>query len=480
MVAISSDRLRAAIRVSYLKSQKINTKVFFREYDSELDFAPLKDETLKESIDANFIYLDMEVKKFSKQFSKLISSGNYDFSDDLPTGYLLAVRLQHPDKGLMSEIIKTLRANRFGCLSGNYTASCNLPDPNPTDERAEQILGELAEAISIDLQSLSKTEVMNMQQYVEVHKVAKPQVIAPTTSSSSSPEPIRSIERKKKRAGIAIAISIISPFFAYGYLGKWKRGFGASGILYGIGIILRFLDYIPDETFEYLVILFTSLASMVVFYIWMIRDLRKLTRLYNTTGFKKPIRYRSHRKRNGIIIGCVLGAFALGYVFIGYQDMFRDKDLLEKTAGELSKQVVNFEQSVVRKQLFNSTKLAIETHALINKERVNHGLSELILYTYASSVAQERADCMAGIGDQKCAFMHSSDVTLHRACRDSFVVGENIFMSSAYADASVAVDGWMGSSGHRANILSDVWQSEGIGVSSSIYGTYFVQIFCGR
>lgn len=159
-MGVSSDSLRAAVRVSYLKSQRINTKVFFREYDSEADFTPIRDKTLNESIDTNFIYLDMEAKKFGKQFSKLISSGNYDFSDDLPIGYLLAIKLQHPDKALMSEIIKTVRANKFGCLSGNYTASCNLADPNPTDERAEQILGELVEAISIDLQSLSKTEIM--------------------------------------------------------------------------------------------------------------------------------------------------------------------------------------------------------------------------------------------------------------------------------------------------------------------------------
>ncbi len=70
---------------------------------------------------------------------------------------------------------------------------------------------------------------------------------------------------------------------------------------------------------------------------------------------------------------------------------------------------------------------------------------------------------------------------MYKACRhSSFVgaVGENIFMSEGYAGASTAVDGWMDSAGYRANILSQIWEREDIGVSSSKYGTYFVQMFC--
>lgn len=173
-------------------------------------------------------------------------------------------------------------------------------------------------------------------------------------------------------------------------------------------------------------------------------------------------------KRNGIIIVCILCTVALGYVLVNYQKFFGNMDLLD------------FERSVVRAHFINSTNDVIETHALINKERAKHGLSELILYSHTSTIAQERADCMAGINDRKCPFVHSDDMTLIKACRHQRSAGENIFMSTGYAEPSVAVEGWMNSSGHRANILLGHWQSEGIGVGSSIYGTYYVQIFCAQ
>lgn len=56
--------------------------------------------------------------------------------------------------------------------------------------------------------------------------------------------------------------------------------------------------------------------------------------------------------------------------------------------------------------------------------------------------------------------------------------GENI---AANSSNSGAVNAWMNSSGHRANILSSNYNYTGIGVvSSSKYGKIYVQQFIGK
>jgi uncharacterized protein YkwD len=46
--------------------------------------------------------------------------------------------------------------------------------------------------------------------------------------------------------------------------------------------------------------------------------------------------------------------------------------------------------------------------------------------------------------------------------------------------ATAVVEQWMGSSGHRENVLSEGWSSEGIGVYVAADGQIFVtQNFCG-
>ena len=56
--------------------------------------------------------------------------------------------------------------------------------------------------------------------------------------------------------------------------------------------------------------------------------------------------------------------------------------------------------------------------------------------------------------------------------------GENI---AANSSNSGAVNSWMNSSGHKANILSSNYNYTGIGVvSSPKYGKMYVQMFIGR
>jgi len=56
--------------------------------------------------------------------------------------------------------------------------------------------------------------------------------------------------------------------------------------------------------------------------------------------------------------------------------------------------------------------------------------------------------------------------------------GENIAGNSSNSEA---VNAWMNSSGHKANILNSNYNYTGIGVfSSSKYGKVYVQMFIGR
>jgi uncharacterized protein YkwD len=62
------------------------------------------------------------------------------------------------------------------------------------------------------------------------------------------------------------------------------------------------------------------------------------------------------------------------------------------------------------------------------------------------------------------------------------LMAENLHRSSGYNDpALVAVEGWMGSAGHRRNLLNRQFTSTGIGFSRARDGTWFAtQIFASR
>ncbi len=113
-----------------------------------------------------------------------------------------------------------------------------------------------------------------------------------------------------------------------------------------------------------------------------------------------------------------------------------------------------------------------------NKERQAAGLTTLAASSEANRVAQVRADEMARTGQ----FSHqlrengSPGDTL-----DAYNVsyrgwGENIYMGSS--DPGQAVDAWMNSSGHRANILNGRFTHLGVGTAKNAQGsTIHVQVF---
>lgn len=117
---------------------------------------------------------------------------------------------------------------------------------------------------------------------------------------------------------------------------------------------------------------------------------------------------------------------------------------------------------------------------LVNKERTLRGLTALKGDSALNRVAQLKAEDMA----KKGYFSHTSPT--YGSAFDMLkshnikykTAGENI----AYGQktAQTVMNGWMNSSGHRANILKSSYTKLGVGYAVSSNGTpYWVQIFVG-
>lgn len=121
-----------------------------------------------------------------------------------------------------------------------------------------------------------------------------------------------------------------------------------------------------------------------------------------------------------------------------------------------------------------------EVFDLINKQRTNNGLQALKVDNETQRVARIKAEDMVANN----YFSHNSPTygspfDMLKSFKVSYrTAGENI---AANSSNSGAVNAWMNSSGHKANILNGNFSYTGIGVvSSSKYGKIFVQMFIGK
>ena len=117
---------------------------------------------------------------------------------------------------------------------------------------------------------------------------------------------------------------------------------------------------------------------------------------------------------------------------------------------------------------------------LINKQRINNGLQSLKVDEEVQKVARIKAQDMVDSN----YFSHNSPTygspfDMLKNFKVSYnTAGENIAGNSSN---SAAVDAWMNSSGHKANILNSSFNYTGIGVvSSPKYGKVYVQMFIGK
>lgn len=117
---------------------------------------------------------------------------------------------------------------------------------------------------------------------------------------------------------------------------------------------------------------------------------------------------------------------------------------------------------------------------LVNQERTAVGLGSLASDSQLAAVAQKKAEDMAKNG----YFSHTSPTygsafDMLKAAGISYrTAGENIAKGQKMAET--VMNGWMNSSGHRANILSSGYTRIGVGYAVDGSGTpYWVQIFAG-
>jgi uncharacterized protein YkwD len=114
---------------------------------------------------------------------------------------------------------------------------------------------------------------------------------------------------------------------------------------------------------------------------------------------------------------------------------------------------------------------------LVNRSRGKAGLRALRVSAALTRAAQAKADEMARLG----YFDHNSpegrtpwDFLAAEGYRYSDA-GENL--AAGWRTDEEVMRGWMGSEGHRANILSRAFQETGIGIARGAKGDLVVEMF---
>ncbi len=122
----------------------------------------------------------------------------------------------------------------------------------------------------------------------------------------------------------------------------------------------------------------------------------------------------------------------------------------------------------------------LEVFNLINQQRANNGLPNLKVDSEVQRVARIKAQDMVNNN----YFAHESPTygtpfNMLKSFKISYkTAGENIAGNSSNQGA---VNAWMNSQGHKANILNSSYNYTGIGVvSSNKYGKIYVQMFIGK
>lgn len=128
----------------------------------------------------------------------------------------------------------------------------------------------------------------------------------------------------------------------------------------------------------------------------------------------------------------------------------------------------------------NLTADELDVFNLINAKRTSNGLSPLKIDNELQKVSRIKAQDMV----DKNYFSHTSPTygspfDMMKSFGINYkTAGENI---AGHSNNSGAVESWMNSSGHRANILNSNYNYTGIGVvKSPTYGKIYVQMFLGR
>ena len=112
----------------------------------------------------------------------------------------------------------------------------------------------------------------------------------------------------------------------------------------------------------------------------------------------------------------------------------------------------------------------------VNSARVAHGLAPLAKHDGLTRAAQQWAEHLRDTN----TFEHGAWAERITAQYPHWrTIGENL--AAGYVTAQDAVDGWMDSDGHRANILNAEFEEAGVGYAEGgYYGKYYVMDYGAR
>jgi uncharacterized protein YkwD len=126
----------------------------------------------------------------------------------------------------------------------------------------------------------------------------------------------------------------------------------------------------------------------------------------------------------------------------------------------------------------STTQLAAQVVTLANAERANAGVAPLAVDSTLTAVAEAYAEAQAtqGFTGHTDPAGHGVGDRVSSAGYNWIAVGENLAYGPCTAES--AIEGWMNSEGHRANILNSLFTETGVGVyRGGVYPTYWVQVF---
>jgi len=209
-------------------------------------------------------------------------------------------------------------------------------------------------------------------------------------------------------------------------------------------------------------------------------------------------RHRSHRRT---LITIPITIVALFVVLFIVQSMFSEQILGNSEIITKALSLIMIPGTDLSELTFPSMetigsdpeKIAIFVHGLINEERKNHGLKPLGWNAKLAYIATKHSEDMA----LRNYFSHDSPEGHNFANRYSAegfrceipissravsLGGENIAVLDGYFGEKIiaenTVEGWMVSTDHRKNILTEYYETEGIGVAISGNQVFVTQNFC--
>lgn len=114
---------------------------------------------------------------------------------------------------------------------------------------------------------------------------------------------------------------------------------------------------------------------------------------------------------------------------------------------------------------------------LVNQERAKSGLSALKSISVLDTCAEKRSEEIVSVFSHTRPDGSNCATVLNEYGVNWRTSGENI--AYGYATPESVMTGWMNSAGHRANILSENFDSIGVGVVSRNGVLYWTQVFAG-